>query len=369
MKIWIVGLPNVGKSTLFNALTDSYSAPAENFPFCTIEPNIWIVDVKDPRIDKLAEMSNTKKTVYANIKFVDIAWLVKWASKGEWMWNKFLSHIREVDAIAQVVRYFEDNDIWHVHGRIDPIQDSEIINTELIISDLEQVDKRLSSIQAKVKWRDPASVKEQSALEIIKKNLESEKLAIECQDELNDEQKSLIKPLNLLTNKPFVYIVNVWTDDLPKYEQIQKKFSEIFKKPVCVVSAKLESEMIWLSKEDKEQFLEDYMWWANINPDTKPTLDTVIQTAFKSVGLSYYFTTWEKETRAWTISIWFKAPQAAGVIHTDFERWFIKAEVVGYEDLINAWSRAKARENGKLRLEGKEYVVKDWDVMIFKFNV
>jgi len=369
MKIWIVWLPNVGKSTLFNALTNSYMAPAENFPFCTIEPNIWIVDVKDPRMDKLAEISNTKKIVYANIKFVDIAGLVRWASKWEWMWNKFLSHIREVDAIAQVVRYFEDDDIWHVHGRIDPVEDSEIINTELIIADIEQIQKRLTTVQSKMKWKDSDSIKENSTLEIVLKWLNSWMLAIECQKELTEEQREIIKPLNLLTNKPFIYVVNVWTDDLPKYKQIQQKFLDIFKKPVCVVCAKLESEMIWLSKQDKQEFFLDYMWWVDIDEKTKPTLDTVIQNAFESVGLSYYFTTWEKETRAWTIVKWRTAPQAAGVIHTDFQKWFIKAEIVSFEDLVNSWSWSKARENGKLRLEGKDYIVKDWDVIVFRFNV
>ena len=350
MKIGIVGLPNVWKSTLFNALTKSYAAPAENFPFCTIEPNVWIVDVKDERVSKLAEMSNSQKVVYAHTEFVDIAGLVKWASKWEWLWNKFLSHIREVDAIVQVLRYFKDSDVVHVEGWVDPERDREIINTELIFADLEQVERVLPTLQKRAKVpqnKDDKKVAE--ALEKIQKDLK------------------LIKSYNFLTLKPFVYALNISQEDIVNSENLKKEFEAKFNAPVAIVCVKLESEMMNFSNEEREEFLQELLEiqaWVKI-----PILDDLISLAFNQLGLMYYFTTWEKETKAWTIPIDSTAPQAAWAIHSDFERWFIKAEVINTEKLLEVWSWAKAREKWLLRLEGKDYIVQDWDVMIFKFNV
>ncbi len=367
MKVWIVWLPNVWKSTLFNALTNSYAADAANFPFCTIEPNIGIVDVKDKRIDELSRMSQTKKTVYAAIKFVDIAGLVKWASTGEWMGNKFLSHIREVDAIVQVLRHFEDNDIGHVDGNVDALRDAETINTELIFSDLEQVDKKLSWLTVKVKQKDKVALQEFEVLTRCKSCLESGTLLHDLSKELTDEQKKFVSGYNFLTYKPFVYAINVSQEELQQADVIQKMYEQKLNKPVAIVCAKLEHEMIWLETQEKEEFLQDALEGTNFVEI--PTLDTLIQKAFDAVGLMYYFTTGEKETRARTVKKNSTAPQAAAAIHTDFERWFIKAEIVAYEDLIVAWSRSKAREQWKLWLQWKEYIVQDGDVIVFKFNV
>jgi GTP-binding protein YchF len=368
MKIGIVGLPNVWKSTLFNALTKSYAAPAENFPFCTIEPNVWIVDVKDERVSKLAEMSNSQKVVYAHTEFVDIAGLVKWASKWEWLWNKFLSHIREVDAIVQVLRYFKDSDVVHVEGWVDPERDREIINTELIFADLEQVERVLPTLQKRAKVpqnKDDKKVAE--ALEKIQKVLLEGKLANTIKDELSEEDLKLIKSYNFLTLKPFVYALNISQEDIVNSENLKKEFEAKFNAPVAIVCVKLESEMMNFSNEEREEFLQELLEiqaWVKI-----PTLDDLISLAFNQLGLMYYFTTWEKETKAWTIPIDSTAPQAAWAIHSDFERGFIKAEVINTEKLLEVWSWSKAREKWLLRLEGKDYIVQDWDVMIFKFNV
>ena len=368
MKIGIVGLPNVWKSTLFNALTKSYAAPAENFPFCTIEPNVWIVDVKDERVSKLAEMSNSQKVVYAHTEFVDIAGLVKWASKWEWLWNKFLSHIREVDAIVQVLRYFKDSDVVHVEGWVDPERDREIINTELIFADLEQVERVLPTLQKRAKVpqnKDDKKVAE--ALEKIQKVLLEGKLANTIKDELSEEDLKLIKSYNFLTLKPFVYALNISQEDIVNSENLKKEFEAKFNAPVAIVCVKLESEMMNFSNEEREEFLQELLEiqaWVKI-----PTLDDLISLAFNQLGLMYYFTTWEKETKAWTIPIDSTAPQAAWAIHSDFERGFIKPEVINTEKLLEVWSWAKAREKWLLRLEGKDYIVQDWDVMIFKFNV
>ena len=368
MKIWIVWLPNVWKSTLFNALTKSYAAPAENFPFCTIEPNVWIVDVKDERVSKLAEMSNSQKIVYAHTEFVDIAGLVKGASKGEWLGNKFLSHIREVDAIVQVLRYFKDSDVVHVEGGVDPERDREIINTELIFADLEQVERVLPTLQKRAKVpqnKDDKKVAE--ALEKIQKVLLQGKLANTIKDELSEEDLKLIKSYNFLTLKPFVYALNISQEDIANSESLKKEFEEKFNAPVAIVCVKLESEMMNFTKEERNEFLQELLEiqpWVNI-----PTLDDLISLAFNQLWLMYYFTTWEKETKAWTIPIDSTAPQAAWAIHSDFERGFIKAEVINTEKLLEVWSWAKSREKWLLRLEGKDYIVQDWDVMIFKFNV
>jgi ribosome-binding ATPase len=368
MKVGIVGLPNVGKSTLFNALTKSYSAPAENFPFCTIEPNVGIVNVKDQRLEWLSKMSNTQKIVYAAIEFVDIAGLVKWASAGEWLGNKFLSHIREVDAIVQVLRHFNDTDVVHVEWWVDPMRDVEIINTELILSDLEQIDRTLPNIQKRSRI---ATNKEDVLLAEwlvkIQKVLQEGKIAHVVKSDLTPEQWKLIRPYNFLTMKPFVYAVNISQDDIWDSLNIQKEFEEKLKSPVSIVCAKLESEMMDFDGEEKQDFIKELLSIDNIGHI--PTLDDLIALAYRKVGLMYYFTTGEKESRAWAIPIWSTAPQAAGAIHTDFERWFIKAEVVKYADLLAYGSWAKAKEKWLVRLEGKEYVVQDGDVMIFKFNV
>ena len=368
MKIWIVWLPNVWKSTLFNALTKSYAAPAENFPFCTIEPNVGIVDVKDPRVIALSEMSNSQKIVYAHTEFVDIAWLVKWASKWEWLWNKFLSHIREVDAIVQVLRYFKDNDVVHVEWGVDPERDREIINTELIFADLEQIEKVLPTLQKRAKVpqnKDDKKVAE--VLEKIQKVLLDWKLANTIRDELSEDDFKLIKSYNFLTLKPFIYALNISQEDIPNSESLKKDFEAKFNAPVAIVCVKLEAEMMSFTNEERDEFLQELL---EIQPGSKiPTLDDLISLAFNQLWLMYYFTTWEKETKAWTIPQWSTAPQAAWAIHSDFERWFIKAEVINTNILLETWSWAKAREKWLLRLEGKDYIVQDWDVMIFKFNV
>ena len=368
MKIWIVWLPNVWKSTLFNALTKSYAAPAENFPFCTIEPNVGIVDVKDPRVIALSEMSNSQKIVYAHTEFVDIAWLVKWASKWEWLWNKFLSHIREVDAIVQVLRYFKDNDVVHVEWGVDPERDREIINTELIFADLEQIEKVLPTLQKRAKVpQNKDDKKVADVLEKIQKVLLDWKLANTIRDELSEDDFKLIKSYNFLTLKPFIYALNISQEDIPNSESLKKDFEAKFNAPVAIVCVKLEAEMMGFTNEERDEFLQELL---EIQPDSRiPTLDDLISLAFNQLGLMYYFTTWEKETKAWTIPQWSTAPQAAWAIHSDFERWFIKAEVINTNILLETWSWAKAREKWLLRLEGKDYIVQDWDVMIFKFNV
>ncbi|MDD2537211.1 MAG: redox-regulated ATPase YchF [Candidatus Absconditabacteria bacterium] len=368
MKIGIVGLPNVGKSTLFNALTKSYSAPAENFPFTTIDPNIGIVEVKDERMDKLSEMSNTKKKVYATIEFVDIAGLVKGASKGEGLGNKFLANIRETDAIVQVLRYFQDPDVVHVEGTIDPLRDVEIINTELIFADLEHLERVLPQLQKKAKVgnanKDDKRLVE--ILELLHQTLMQGKLANAIKDQLSAEDLKLIKSYNFLTLKTFVYALNVSQDDIANADVIKAEYEEKLQAQVAIVCVKLEAEMMEMETDEKLEFLAEML---GLEVKQIPTLDGLIALAFKTLGLMYYFTTGEKETRAWTIPVGSTAPQAAGAIHTDFEKGFIKAEVVGYEPLLAAGSRAKVREKGQLRLEGKSYIVQDGDVMIFKFNV
>lgn len=368
MKIGIVWLPNVGKSTLFNALTKSYAADAGNFPFCTIEPNVGIVDVKDIRLETLSKISNTQKIVYATTSFVDIAGLVKWASSGEWLGNKFLSHIREVDVIVQVLRYFQDPDVSHVEWSVDPLRDVEIINMELIISDLEQVDKNLPSIAKKASvTKEKTMVATASALTKIKKALDSGKLIYDIRDELSQEEHIAIKNYNFLTNKSFLYAINVGQDDLPRAQEIQQEFYNKLHKPIAIVCAALESEMMTLSESEREEFLE--MMVDKVDVKSIPTLDDMIALAFKELGLMYYFTTGEKESRAWTIPVGSTAPQAAGAIHTDFERGFIKAEIVNYQHFVDCGSRSKAKEKWLLKLQGKDYIVQDGDIIVFKFNV
>ena len=365
MKIGIIWLPNVGKSTLFNALTQSYAADAANFPFCTIEPNIGIVDVKDERIDILANIYGCTKLVYAATKFVDIAGLVKGASTGEGLGNKFLSHIREVDAIIQVVRYFDDPDVVHVHGEINPIYDADIINSELMIADLDHIQKQLPALsKLSKKTREQEQLVEVLTLgsALLNQGLPLSNLIAD----LNPEQVRLLQSQNFLTTKPLIYAVNIAESDLMQFGEIEKNLTNQLQKPVIAVSAKLESEMMELDDGDKAEYIKSIFggYQGEI-----PTLDRLIKLAYDTVGLMYYFTSGEKETKAWSIPVGSTAPQAAWAIHTDFERGFIKAEIVGYTQLIAAWSRSKAKEAGHLRLEGKEYIVQDGDVIIFRFNV
>lgn len=360
MKIWIVWLPNVWKSTLFNALTKNYGAEAENFPFCTIEPNIWMVNVNDERLELIRQAVSWEKVIPAVCEFTDIAWIVKWASDWEWLWNKFLANIRQADAILQVVRVFENSDIIHVHNKVDPKNDIEVINAELILADIETVQKRIAN-----DWRKAKASKEWAfALETYQK---VEKALLEWKlvssIDLTEEEKEVIKDLYLLTNKEFVYACNVNEDMMNASEEELKKiiWLENSKNRVVAICAKLEEDMIEMTKEEKKEFLDE-MW-------LKTTwLDDLIKASYDALWLMYYFTAWVKEVRAWTIKKWDTAPKAAWVIHTDFEKWFIKADVVNWKDLVDYWWWAKAREAGKVWLEWKDYIVKDWDVILFKFN-
>lgn len=366
MKIGIVGLPNVGKSTLFNALTKSYAADAANFPFCTIDPNVGVVDVKDERVDQLAVMSQSQKVVYATIKFVDIAGLVKGASKGEWMGNAFLSHIREVDAILQVLRYFSESDVNHVEGEVDPLRDKQIINDELILSDLQQIEKKLPQLQRKAKSGDKHVQKEVALLERVTAVLESWRLMYTLRNELSDDDCFLLSQYHFLTFKPFVYVINVSDSDLADAETIAKEYGQKLSAPVAVVCVKMEQDMIELTHAERIEFIRDLVW---ADPRAVPTLNDVIALAFDTVWLMYYFTSWEKETKARTVKKHSTAPEAAAAIHTDFQRGFIKADVVSCSDLLAAWSWSQARMQWKVRLEWKQYVVQDGDVIVFKFNV
>lgn len=366
MKVGIVWLPNVGKSTLFNALTKSYAADSANFPFCTIEPNVGVVDVKDPRVDALAEMSKTQKIIHATMNFVDIAGLVKGASTGEGLGNQFLATIREVDAIVQVVRHFEDDDVVHVEGKPDPIRDVEIINAELMIADLQTIEKKIPEFERKAKGNDEEARKMVAVLKKMQTILNEGRLAYDIADTLSEEEKKYVRTLTLLTFKPFIYAINVSEKDLVRADEITKHFQNLLKRPVAVVSAKFEADIMDLEDDEKAMFVEELTGGNDIRI---PTLDDLIALAFDTVGLMYYFTTGEKETRARTIKKWFTAPQAAGVIHTDFERGFIKAEIVSYEKLMIAGWRSQAREKWFLRIEGKDYVMHDGDVVLFRFNV
>ncbi len=359
----IVGLPNVGKSTLFNAITQA-GAESANYPFCTIDPNVGIVDVPDHRLQKLTELVNPKKTVPTHFEFTDIAGIVKGASKGEGLGNQFLSHIRQVDAISHVVRCFEDDNITHVSGKVDPIDDIETINLELIFADMETVDKRITRVEKLARQKDKEASYEFEVLSKLKEAFEAEKPARSV--ELTKEERKLVHGLHLLTMKPVLYVANVGEDDLLEggnelVERV-KEYAVNEKAEVIVISAKVESEIAELDGEEKQAFLEE----LGIE---ESGLDQLIRAAYNLLGLATYFTAGEQEVRAWTFRHGTKAPQAAGIIHTDFERGFIRAEVVSYDDLVDAGSMAVARENGKVRLEGKEYVVKDGDVIHFRFNV
>ena len=364
MKIGIVGLPNVGKSTLFNAITKA-GAECANYPFCTIEPNVGIVTVPDKRIDVLSKMYETLKTTYATIEFVDIAGLVKGASKGEGLGNKFLSHIRETDAIAHIVRCFEDEQIVHVNGKIDPISDIETINLELIFSDIETVTKRIERVQKQAKSGDKKSITELEILKNLLAHLESGKSARTF--DMSDEDKDLLKDVYLLTSKPVIYVANVSENqienmDNDKYVNLVKEYAKKENASVISLCAKLEEDLSELDDEDKQALMEGY----NIK---ESGLDKLIKASYSLLGLISYLTAGKQEVRAWTIKNGTKAPQAAGKIHSDFERGFIKAEVVSYDDLIKYGTMQKVKENGLVRLEGKDYVVKDGDIILFRFNV
>lgn len=365
LRCGIVGLPNVGKSTLFNAITQA-GAESANYPFCTIDPNVGVVTVPDERLDYLTELYEPKKTIPTAFEFVDIAGLVEGASKGEGLGNKFLSHIREVDAIAHVVRCFDDENITHVSETVDPKRDIEIINLELALADLESMDKKLAKLESKIKSKDKEAISEYHLVKRIKDEALDEGLAVRNM-EFSDEEMKLIKSFNLLTIKPIIYIANIAEEEAadpssnPYLEQV-KEIASTEDARVIPVSARLESEIAELDPNDKKAFLLEL-------GIPQSGLDSTIKAAYDLLGLITYLTAGKPEVRAWTITRGMKAPQAAGVIHTDFERGFIKAEVMSFEDLKEAGSEAKVKENGKLRIEGKEYVVKDGDIMHFRFNV
>ena len=366
LKAGIVGLPNVGKSTLFNAVTRTQKAQAANYPFCTIDPNVGVVTVPDDRLYVLQKIAKTNVVIPATIEFVDIAGLVKGAASGEGLGNKFLSHIREVDAIVQVVRCFEDSDIHHVSGGVDPVRDIEVITTELVLADLESVEKRLDRQQKNAKRGDKEAIAEVAVLEKLMPVLDAGKPALLC--ELTAEEKVVARHLQLLTDKATIFACNVKDSELATADQnpyVQKVREYAKNHLACeavVISAQIESDLVELSPEDAKAFLADL-------GVQESGVGSLIKATYHLLGLRTYFTAGEKEVRAWTIRAGDTAPKAAGVIHTDFERGFIKAETVSYEDLVKCGSVAVAREKGLYRIEGKEYVVEDGDVLHFRFNV
>jgi GTP-binding protein YchF len=366
LKAGIVGLPNVGKSTLFNAVTRTRKAEAANYPFCTIDPNVGIVTVPDERMYVLQKIAKTGVVIPAAIEFVDIAGLVKGASQGEGLGNKFLTHIREVDAIVQVVRCFEDADIHHVTGSVDPVRDIEIITTELVLADLEAVQKRLASVAKDAKRGDKEALAQENVLKKIEPHLNAGKPALTLQ--LTLEEKAISRLFWLMTDKPTIFACNVKESDLatadknPFVLKVREYTAHHFACEAVVISAQIESDLIDLSDAEAKDFLKEL-------GVAESGVGALIRATYHLLGLRTYFTAGEKEVRAWTIHVGDTAPKAAGVIHSDFERGFIKAETVAYDDLVKCGSVAAAREKGLYRMEGKEYVVKDGDVLLFKFNV
>jgi GTP-binding protein YchF len=366
LRAGIVGLPNVGKSTLFNAVTRTRKAEAANYPFCTIDPNVGIVTVPDPRLYELQRIAKTGVAIPAAVEFVDIAGLVKGASQGEGLGNKFLTHIREVDAVVQVVRCFEDADVHHVSGTVDPVRDIEIINTELALADLDSVKKRRERIAKEIKRGDKAAAAEEAVLEKIEAALDAGKPAITV--ELTPEERALSRPLFLLSDKPTIFACNVKESDMATadtnayVQQVRHYVETHLSCEAVVISAQIESDLIDLEPGEAAAFLKEL-------GVEESGVGALIRSTYHLLGLRTYFTAGEKEARAWTIHAGDTAPQAAGVIHTDFERGFIKAETVSYDDLVRLGSVAAAREQGLYRMEGKEYIVADGDVLLFKFNV
>jgi GTP-binding protein YchF len=364
MKLGVVGLPNVGKSTLFNAITKA-GAESQNYPFCTIEPNVGTVAIPDERLDVLEKMYTSRKKVPAVIDFVDIAGLVKGASKGEGLGNKFLSHIRQVDAIVHVVRCFEDENILHVDNSIDPIRDIETINLELILADLESVNKKIAKVEKLVKAKDKQALMEKTLLLKVKQHLEDEKLVRTL--DLTKVEKELVNTFFLITNKPVIYACNIAESEINDYSNNKfvkqvTDYASNENSQVIVLSAKIEEELAQLDEQESEMFKQE-LGIKNSG------LNNLINASYKLLGLISFLTAGEQEVRAWTIKRGSLAPQAAGKIHTDFENGFIKAEVVSYNELVKQGSFVKAKEAGKVRMEGKAYEVKDGDVVLFRFNV
>jgi GTP-binding protein YchF len=365
LKLGIVGLPNVGKSTLFNALTAA-GADAANYPFCTVEPNVGMVEVPDARVDLLTEKVSPQRTVHAVVQFVDIAGLVEGASEGEGLGNQFLTNIRETDAIVHVVRCFDDPDVVHVMGSVDPVRDREVINIELALSDLAVVEKRLERVRKTARGGDRDAQTELGLLERLHGALSEGRSARAV--EASEEEEKLLRSFNLLTSKPVLYLANVAESDLPEgdNEHVRALRASVTasgeRAEVVPVSSRIESELSELGADERAEFLESLGL-------TEPGLHRLIREAYRLLGLHSYFTAGEKEVRAWTIPIGAKAPEAAGAIHSDFERGFIRAETVGWDDFVRVGSVKAARDQGLMRSEGKEYVVRDGDIMLFRFNV
>jgi len=366
LSVGIVGLPNVGKSTLFNALIQAAKAAAANYPFCTIEPNVGTVEVSDKRLYEIAKLEKSRKVVPTFIEFVDIAGLVRNASKGEGLGNQFLAHIREVDAIAMMLRCFENPEVVHVEGSVDPVRDAQIIDLELIAKDLETVEKRMEKVEKMARLGDKKAKEELNMLETIRSILEKMEPIRRHAKNLDPEVLDYAKRnLFLLTAKPLMYVANVSELDLPEGNEFSKRVFEYAKEegsPAVLICAKLEEELIGLEPEEKEELLKSYGL-------EEPGLNKLIREAYKLLDLITFFTAGEKEARAWTVKKGTKAPQAAGKIHSDFERGFIAAEVINYEDYIKVGSLSKAKELGLVRLEGKDYEIKDGDIVYFRFNV
>jgi len=366
LRAGIVGLPNVGKSTLFNAITRTRKAEAANYPFCTIDPNVGIVTVPDSRLADLQRIAKTGVVIPAAVEFVDIAGLVKGASQGEGLGNKFLTHVREVDAIVQVVRCFEDADVHHVNGSIDPVRDIDVINTELMLADLETVRKRRERVSKDAKRGDKAAAAEEAVLAKVESTLDAGRPALTV--ELSDDERAFTKPLFLLSDKPTIFACNVAegdlaaADDNPYVRKVREYVGTHLACDAVVISAQIESDLVDLTEEEAQAYLEHL-------GVKESGMGALIRATYRLLGLRTYFTAGEKEVRAWTIHVGDTAPRAAGVIHSDFERGFIKAETVSYDDLVACGSVAAAREKGLYRMEGKEYVVADGDVLLFKFNV